>query len=97
MAEYDALTRVKALLGITGDYQDETLKAYIEEVKDYMLDAGVDEKIVDSEHSAGVIARGVSDLWNFGDGKLSEYFFQRVTQLTYRKPPEESEDKEENE
>ena len=79
----DVLSKVKSALGITGNYQDTTLKIYIDEVKYYMLDAGVPESVVNSDASAGVISRGVTDLWNYGtnDGKLSDYFYQRVSQL----------------
>lgn len=82
----DTLNKVKSALGITGTYQDETLKVYIEEVKEYMVDAGVPESVVNSDVSAGVISRGVTDLWNYGSsgGKLSEYFYQRVIQLVYK-------------
>lgn len=80
----DVLERVKNSLGVTGDYQNATLTEYIDEVKAYMIDAGVPESIVNSDTSAGVIARGVSDLWNYGAGKLSEYFYQRVSQLAYK-------------
>jgi hypothetical protein len=42
--------------------------------------------VVNSDVSAGVISRGVTDLWNYGSsgGKLSEYFYQRVGQLVYK-------------
>lgn len=82
----DTLSKVKSALGITGTYQDETLTVYIDEVKEYMLDAGVSEAVVNSDVSAGVISRGVADLWNYGSsgGKLSEYFYQRVGQLVYK-------------
>ena len=82
------LEKVKSALGITGNYQDETLKIYIDEVKAYMKDAGVPTEVIDSEASAGVIARGVTDLWNYngGAGKLSDYFYQRVSQLAYTTP-----------
>lgn len=79
----DVLQKVKNLLGITGEYQDDTIRGYIEEVKAYMVAAGVPEDVADSDASAGVIARGVSDLWNYSGGKLSEYFYQRVQQLRY--------------
>ena len=51
-----------------------------------MSDAGVREDIINSEASVGVIARGVSDLWNYGNGSttFSEYFYQRVIQLVAR-------------
>ena len=83
MAEVTILDKVKSALGITGNYQDATLNIYIDEVKAYMLDAGISEEIINADNSAGVIARGVTDLWNYngGAGKLSDYFYQRVSQL----------------
>lgn len=85
------LELIKNALGITGTYQDATLKIYIDEVIAYMKDAGVSTEVINSEVSAGVIARGVTDLWNYngGAGKLSDYFYQRVTQLTYTTPTTE--------
>lgn len=80
----DVLENVKKSLGITGTYQDDTLTEYIKEVKEYLLDAGVPQAVIDSEVSAGVISRGVSDLWNYGTGKLSDYFYQRASQLCYK-------------
>ena len=78
----EMLTDVKNALGITGDYQDATLTEYINEVIAFLTDAGVSAKNITS----GIVARGVSDLWNYGagDGKLSEYFMQRATQLSYK-------------
>lgn len=83
MADFNILNSVKSSLGITGEYQDDTLNQYIAEVKEYLIDAGVPEIVVNSLKSAGVISRGVNDLWTYGAGKLSEYFTQRVTQLVY--------------
>ena len=76
------LAMVKNALGITGTYQDDTLTVYMNEVKDYLKDAGVAEENI----TAGVVARGVSDLWDYGSGtgKLSTYFMQRAAQLAYR-------------
>lgn len=88
----DILGKVKNSLGITGNHQDTTLKEYIDEVICYMIDAGVPSEIANSEISAGVISRGVMDLWNYGSGKLSDYFYQRVTQLTYKEVPETEEE-----
>ena len=86
MTETELLEKVKKALGITGKYQDETLQLYINEVKEYLLDAGVSKKIVDSKVSVGVITRGVADLWNYGAGnaELSPYFMQRTIQLCYK-------------
>ena len=79
----EMLTSVKNALGIVGDYQDSTLTEYIEEVIAFLTDAGV----LQANITSGIVARGVSDLWNYGagEGKLSEYFMQRATQLSYKR------------
>lgn len=84
MSDAEMLQKVKEALGITGDYQDNTLLFYIEEVKEYLTSAGVSESIIQSKKSVGCICRGVTDLWCYGagQGKLSEYFMQRAIQLT---------------
>ena len=76
------LDGVKNALGIVGDYQDDTLTEYINEVVAFLKDAGVKEQNI----TIGVVARGVSDLWNYGtgEGKLSSYFMERATQLSYK-------------
>lgn len=84
MAEFDILTTVKTALGLQGnDYFDSTLQIYIDEVKDYLISGGCSQAVVDSASSAGVIARGVADLWNYGSGsaELSPYFRERAIQL----------------
>lgn len=88
------LNKVKSNLGITGSYQDTTIQGWIDEVKEFLLDGGIAKEIVDSENAAGIISIGVKDLWNYGsgDGALSKYFFQRATQLSYKKPVSEEGD-----
>lgn len=83
MTEAELLPKVKNGLGITGTYQDETIKGYIGEVKAFMLSSGVSQTTIDSDASVGVIVRGVSDLWNLSSGsvELSNYFKMRVIQL----------------
>lgn len=75
------LNDVKNALGITGDYQDGTLQVYFDEVISFLENAGVPL----SKITAGLVSRGVADLWNYGgaEGKLSPYFMQRATQLAY--------------
>lgn len=77
------LENVKNALGITGDYQDDTLQVYYDEVISFLVDAGVAE----SNITSGIVARGISDLWNYGgaEGKLSQYFLQRAAQLSIKK------------
>ena len=76
------LENVKSALGIVGTYLDATIQQYIDEVTDFLTNAGV----TPSNITAGIVARGVADLWNYGsgNGKLSEYFMQRATQLAYK-------------
>lgn len=76
------LEQIKNALGITGDYHDNTLQVYFDEVVAFLKDAGVKE----SNITAGIVAQGVSDLWNYGagEGKLSTYFTLRATQLALR-------------
>lgn len=82
MADSTMLASVKNALGIEGDYQDNTLSEYIDEITTFLTDAGVSSANITS----GIVARGVSDLWNYGsgEGKLSDYFMQRATQLSYK-------------
>lgn len=74
------LEDVKSALGITTDYQDDTLQIYIDEVLSFLNNAGVPTANITS----GLVARGVSDLWNYGagEGKLSQYFIQRAIQIS---------------
>lgn len=76
------LDDVKNALGITGTYQDATLLQYINEVVSFLNDAGVKTANITS----GIVARGVSDLWNYGagEGKLSSYFMMRASQLALK-------------
>lgn len=82
MADTTMLTKVKNGLGITGSDLDTVLGEYVDEVLAFLKDAGVSE----SNITSGIVTRGVSDLWNYGSGqgKLSEYFYQRAAQLSYK-------------
>lgn len=86
MTDAEILSQIKNLLHITGNYHDNTISGYIDDVKFFMEDAGIDVDIINSAVSVGVIARGVSDLWNYGSGtaNFSEYFIQRVLQLKHK-------------
>lgn len=78
------LEEVKKRLGITGNYQDDTIQGYIDDVKQFLLDGGVNKDVVNASSTVGVIARGVADLWNYGSGGtvFSPYFMQRAIQLS---------------
>ncbi len=83
MSTEEMLSHVKNAIGVTGDYQDATLTEYINEVIAFLNDSGVPS----SKITPGIVARGVSDLWNYGagEGKLSSYFMVRATQLSLKR------------
>ena len=88
LAAAERLQKVKTALGMNGsDYQDETLSLYIGEVVDFMIDAGVQREVAESEAAVGCIAVGVNDLWNYSSGgvRFSEYFKSRVVQLSIKR------------
>lgn len=80
----ERLAKVKTALGIGGEYQNETLKIYIDEVIAEMIAAGVKKEVAESAAAVGCIAIGVNDLWNYTSGgvKHSEYFNRRMVQLS---------------
>lgn len=77
-----AIDEVKKAIGITGDYQNETIQLWIDETEDFLRGAGVQDQNI----TTGIVARGVLDLWNYGagDGRFSDYFMKRATQLALR-------------
>lgn len=83
MTDNELLAKVKAGLGITSNFTDNTIKIYIGEVKQALIAAGVKRSVVESEKSVGCILIGVNDLWNYTGGgtKLSDYFEKRAIQL----------------
>jgi hypothetical protein len=83
----ERLEKVKTALGISGDYQNETLALYIDEVIEELVDAGVARSIAESSAAVGCIAVGVNDLWNYSSGgvKHSDYFYKRLIQLSKKK------------
>lgn len=78
----EQLTQIKAALGITG-IPDETITVWLTDVKDFMLNAGVPNSVINAPTTIGTLARGVADMWNYGAGDtgLSTYFKERVAQL----------------
>lgn len=87
MTSEEQLAKVKEALGIEGEYHDSRLLLYMNEVKEFLRGSGIPEAVLSSSQIIGTLTRGVSDLWNYGagEGKLSEYFLMRVTQLSYQR------------
>lgn len=86
MAEFSMLEHVKLCLGITDEYHDDILQAYIDDVTEHLIDSGIPERIAATKACGGVVARGVADLWNYGSGgaALSPYFHERAAQIALK-------------
>ena len=84
MTAAELTAEIKTRLSLTGTFHDGLITALADDVKEYIKSAGAD---AESPAAVGVIARGVADLWNFGsgDGKFSDVFYQRVSQLVIEK------------
>lgn len=82
----ERIAKVKTALGISGEYQDDTLSLYIDEVIEELVDGGVARSIAESNAAVGCIAVGVNDLWNYSSGgvKHSDYFYKRLIQLSMK-------------
>ena len=64
ITEEDLLKEVKTAIKMDGnDFNDGTIKFYIENVKQELLGAGVSADVVNSTLAVGCIARGVDDCW----------------------------------
>lgn len=83
ITDAEFLEQIKTRLGITGTFHDSLLSGLISDVKEYLKRAGVNPLLLVEDKCLGVVARGVSDLWNFGsgDGKFSAMFYDMATQL----------------
>ena len=84
----ERFAKVKTALGMNGsNYQDETLTVYIDEVLEFMIDAGVQREVAESNAAVGCLAVGVNDLWNYSSGgvRFSDYFKNRVVQLSCKR------------
>lgn len=82
MTQEEQLAEVKKSMNISGTALDGPLAVIIEDVKQYMINAGVPEKVANAESSIGVICKGTDDLYNYK--QLSSYFDRRVIQLAMR-------------
>ena len=84
----ELLERVKIARNNTGTFHDGRIGIYIDEVKQYLLDAGVPAAILETDKVVGVVTIGVDNLME--EGALSDYFKQRAIQLRNKTDPKEA-------
>lgn len=78
---------VKKAMGIMTSYQDTQIRPFFDDVIEFLKSGGARDESILAKTSVGIIARGVSDLWNYGSGgtSLSPYFMQRAIQICSKK------------
>ena len=78
------LDSVKTSLQITGTGFDEVINLKIDEAKEYLLSAGINQEVIESNKAVGLICSMVRDLWTLDSGvcKFSDYTMQRIIQLS---------------
>lgn len=83
MQEQELLSTVKTFIGLGENHShDDTIKCYIAEVKNFLRAGGCSQQTLESAACAGLIARGVLDLWAAeGPAQLSPYFRARAIQM----------------
>ena len=76
ISDAELLEQVKSAINLKGnDYQDDTIKFWIEDVKLILLRAGVSADVLGSTLAVGCIARGVDDKWASHRDALSDMFY----------------------
>lgn len=73
------LAEVKTARNETGNFHDGRISVFINEVKQYLLGAGVPAAVLETDAVVGIVAIGVDNLME--EGALSDYFKQRAIQL----------------
>lgn len=75
----ELLAAVKTARNETGNFHDGRISVFINEVKQYLLGAGVPAAVLETDAVVGIVAIGVDNLME--EGALSDYFKQRAIQL----------------
>lgn len=83
MKREEQVKAVCSMLSMSEKFDGEKIGFFVDEVKQYMLEAGVPLLLVNDRRAIGCIARGVADLYTYENGaaSLSPYFKERVVQL----------------
>ena len=82
LAETDLLEQVKIALKMEGNnYNDNTIRIWIKDVKDDLLFAGVSADVVGSTLAVGCITHGVEDKWANPRPDHSDLYYQGVERL----------------
>lgn len=82
MTEKELTNRVIQILGLT-EYHADIIGGFVADGIDYLKSAGVQDSVIFSNKSVGVLVQYVTDVWNLtqGQSKLSPFFKERVVQL----------------
>ena len=82
------LERVKKTNNITGNFHDDRVKEYINDVKRFMAGVDVPAAVLETDAVVGLIAMGVDSLMETGD--ISPYVQKRIIQERLTEEPKEA-------
>lgn len=87
ITDEERLQLVKKAIGYQSNYQDDTIKFYIDEAINFLIDGGVNENIAKSKEAVGAIVMYINDTWNYSSGSVvySDALTKRVIQLASKK------------
>jgi len=83
LSQSELLEKVKQGLSIVDTFNDAQLTIKVMAVKQYCINGGVSETVLDTELGYALITLGVTDIWNLASGevKFSGAFNMILTQL----------------
>ena len=89
MTDVELLAKIIEGLSIAGSYNDAQLITKMLAVKEYMLNAGINIKNIESNLGIATLTIGVLDIWNLtsGDVHFSDIFNNLMTQLQVKSMP----------
>lgn len=70
MSDEELLEKVKIGLSVGGSFNDDTLIIKTMAVKQYMLNAGITEEVLETDLGIATLTVGVMDLWNLNSGEV---------------------------
>lgn len=74
MTDAEILEKVKQGLSVDGNDNDETLKIKIIAVKQYMLNSGITQEVIETDLGITTLTIGVNDIWLLTPGEIKFSF-----------------------
>lgn len=70
MSDAELLAKVKTGMGMGAAFNDPNLQIKTIAVKQFMLNAGITQELIESDLGVATLTIGVTDLWNLSAGEI---------------------------